>query len=142
MSNISIDKKNRKDKFKHYTIGIPELDSQHWELLELIAKIKRIIKRGCKRLVKKYIDKFFIKLNAHIAYEEALMKTKKFPYILNHIQQEQVMISKIKVVIHSDESILHTNTTEMETIIKDHIDNSDSQVLDSYNKWIKSVTNQ
>lgn len=47
-----------KENFRHYTLGIPEIDDEHWQLFDLLNSIRGAIAVSDKVTAKNLVDEF------------------------------------------------------------------------------------
>lgn len=86
-------------EFKHFELGIPEIDDQHLYLLNKMDKV--IFNRTCRdihdyiRLIEEIRDELLF----HLTYEEELMSGIKFPLLALHKIEHARLVKMIQDVI-------------------------------------------
>ena len=124
-----------KKNFRHYSIGIPQIDEEHWELVKCVNKIECAINDEEEFKAKKALDTFFIAFEKHCLSEETLMKECEFIYLTAHIAHHTEELRKLKTYVDVvRDNLLYLNATEIRNIIMNHILQQDSQLLLSYSK--------
>ena len=126
-----------RDSFKHYILGIPEMDDQHWELFEILNSIEYAVQSGASiENIRVYLDDFFNKLSEHCADEEKLMQSCNYPYYEHHKAthpESSMQLMKKKDLI--DDHLPYIDYNTMLILLRDHIDHADQQYVTFYKKY-------
>jgi len=126
--------------FVHYTLGIKEIDEQHWGLIEIMNNIKSLNYSNTTE-VKKF-NTVLVDLQAkilhHFEYEELCMERDEYPYTIPHKREHTILTSKLNMLSIKDYSNAGFLTnkylvSELQYIIVNHIDYSDMQ----YGDWVR-----
>jgi hemerythrin-like metal-binding protein len=84
---------------EQWSMGIPEIDHQHKELIELIGEI---VLCAAKKLSKEDIEKIFheleTKMTRHFSREVSYMKEYKYPDISEHAAEHKKVLEDLKIV--------------------------------------------
>lgn len=130
-----------KEQFKHYVIGIPQLDREHWGLFQLLTKVQEAIVKGNSGVAKKTLDKFFVRLDEHCAHEEEIMRNCNYPYVDQHTASHPEATSQLgarrDIIV---DNILYLDVGTMIDLLSNHIDYSDRHITAFYIKEIKDDT--
>jgi len=128
-----------KESFKHYMIGVKEIDDEHLVLLELMEKIS-LCAVGDKECIKRITNDIYEQTVIHGTHEEAFMEKINYPYITYHKQEHASILTRLRKlkhnrVIHMPQRFLMESIREA---VLGHIDKYDMQIGDFY----KGVCNE
>lgn len=123
-----------KDRFKHYTLGIPELDEHHWELFQILDEIKHSEKKDRTVCSKGLLELFFVKLEEHTEFEEQFMEEHGYPFLNAHKAAHPEATGKLKAIrdkLGKHEEV-YVDISDMVCLLCHHIDYGDFQFADYY----------
>jgi hemerythrin-like metal-binding protein len=117
------------ESFKHYILGIPDIDKQHWQMFQIIALINDCFdpQVAC-HLVDALVDGW----TSHRDIEERYMRLIKYPYVEAHLQDHDKMSAaalSLKKKIYEDVEIKGGKyyASKIEEMLRQHIDHNDRQ---------------
>ena len=118
------------DRFVHYTLGIPEIDADHWKMLSDAKTIVDLIKN--KNTTEAYL--LFIILNdevkVHCIKEENLMRAINYKWINTHIESHKKILfrlAELDVNEASPDYSINSFAHRLEELLVYHIDSDDMQ---------------
>ena len=134
-----------RENFVHYTLGVPEMDAEHWNLFELLNQLRTAINERNVELANDILSDFEEGVESHILHEERLMKKWSYPYVNSHANDYPVNVHRLIDGHHlrhdrHDRQVLYTDCTKMEVELSHHIDWHDMQYVPYYRKWIATNT--
>lgn len=113
---------------ERYKVGNAEIDSQHQELFTLINEFLGVSGKpaltACAMRLFKYTRK-------HFTFEEAIMKEIGYPAISHHVEQHNILISRLSLIaedITSDSLDKAHLSTFLSSWLVDHIAKSDARL--------------
>lgn len=128
------------ERFKHYKLGIPEIDKEHFELFELLNAVEVAIINGDYKSAKEHFDDFFIKLDIHGINEEEMMNLIEYPFMKIHVSQHpESTMQMLKYRNKREDEMKFLTVTKIESLFADHIDKDDSQYVPYYLKFYASL---
>lgn len=118
------------ENFTHYTLGIDEIDSEHWRLICTMNSIHDAIAEKNLDKVRRFTKILNTDLIEHLSNEEAYMERVQYPYLEAHIEQHiELRVALLKIIHQLDEGKMSIDLTRrLFGIIAGHIDNSDMQI--------------
>ena len=125
------------ERFKHYTLGIPELDNDHWELFEILNKLS-IAKKNCNSDYSSILKNKFVKLfNLHTNREIELAIKWRFPFTEYHDSSHPTLIDMLykRTKLSTSECLSELDVSDMINSLCEHIDKYDFQYVPFYKAW-------
>lgn len=118
------------ENFTHYTLGIDEIDSEHWRLVCTMNSIHTAITEKNLTKVREFTKVLAADLVEHLSNEEAYMERVQYPYRAAHVDQHiELRLAMVKIIQQLEEGKLSTKlANQLFGIIAGHIDNSDLQI--------------
>lgn len=127
------------ESFKHYRLGLEEIDKQHWELFEILNKMTISLPDSEIVELASTLNKLWFE---HNITEESLMEEINFPYINAHKSSHEKMNIEFKKFMSKFESdkkyTMEYYKEDLEKMMINHVDIMDSQ----YGVWAKKVKHQ
>lgn len=123
-------RKFEEEVFVHYRTGVPEMDRQHWDVLQILVNVAE-----CQNIESavEQLDLFMAKWKAHLDDEEAYMKSLKFPFLVEHKKMHENLFSEyaqMKTTMRNDRfgdiSLRNYAKSALKKVL-DHIDHHDQQ---------------
>lgn len=110
------------EKFNNYKLGIPEIDSEHWEIVSAMNDIYLEVQSKSKDKVVSMLEEFDAKIKVHFDNEIKIMTEMNFPFIQTHIDEHDALVSLLKKLTDEVRKDRFGNLTEsMERIVTNHI---------------------
>lgn len=113
---------------ERYKVGNSEIDVQHQELFVLINEF--LAANGKSPLIACAM-RLFKYTREHFAFEEALMKEIGYPAISHHVEQHNILISRLNTIaedVASDTLDKVNLTSFLSSWLLDHIGKSDAKL--------------
>ena len=83
-----------KDEF---SVGVPEVDYEHRELIELINNLHAELQRGESDItVEDFLGEIFAKISAHFALEEKIMRERNYDEYEDHKAAHESLLEEIR----------------------------------------------
>jgi hemerythrin-like metal-binding protein len=130
------------ERFIHYTIGLDEVDKQHFELFTNLDKLVACLKQSNIECCLTMLDEVKAKFVNHCVTEEQLMDSYEYPYVRYHKEHHHtVLIGQITSMIDSiTKSAKSTNSMyytpefirSFEQTFLNHLDHEDR----NFGEWI------
>jgi hemerythrin-like metal-binding protein len=122
-----------KEKFRHYVVGIPALDAEHWELLEMMESLIHSFEAKDGQAVT-IAQALYERLIAHGKVEEEVFTKIEYTYAPYHIQEhhnlEKKMAGLVEYIMLDPLCNRKYLVRTLEEILFHHIDHADRQVGD------------
>lgn len=125
--------KELKERFTHYTLGVADVDAEHFYMLVLLHKLKKCTDRG--EIVIKFAELLHW-WETHAATEDRFMKSINYPYREPHMKHHEFIASVLngltKKCMQDPNNTLNI-TVAVDTFITkliDHLDHEDRQFAD------------
>lgn len=78
------------DSYAKYRIGIAEIDAQHRELFDILAKLEKYSGKGYSyEAARDILSQLANYANVHFAIEESLMRMHAYPDLIPHVAEHQ-----------------------------------------------------
>ncbi len=82
---------------KEYSVGVPAIDHEHRELIELINELYRHARSGDpQHAIGEFLGEIFARISAHFALEEKLMREKNYDEYDEHKADHEVLLDEIR----------------------------------------------
>lgn len=128
----------RQDIFKHYTLGIPKLDEEHKNLIDLMETIMKCVECHDKNVCDVTIQKLQECFEQHLNDEENLMEEIEYPYFEWHKSLHNGIRHRLNLIISNMRlhgySLDKYATESLRDIFIKHIDEQDMQIVQFINK--------
>lgn len=112
------------DLEKTYKLGIPSIDEQHAEWVEMLSELRRYSKdKNSDLIVRKIIDQILTYVDFHFAYEEKLFFQYGYPDASNHAQAHKDFLAKIKGMNHDLKNNIPLLGSTLVTVMQDWLMN-------------------
>ena len=83
-----------------FTIGIPEVDAEHRELINLINELHdHLLDRGRPYRVQDFLGEIFTRISAHFALEEKWMRENKYDQFPEHKEDHEKLLDDIRDIM-------------------------------------------
>ncbi len=118
------------ERFRHYTIGVPEIDAEHWELCALLNEAFKFAKDRDAEALKKLVKELSAKLQEHFENEESAMADKSYPWLAAHIEDHQRMMRAMDRFLRRANDECYSTlyfSSDLEELLMQHIDQQDRQ---------------
>jgi hemerythrin-like metal-binding protein len=118
-----------KDAFKHYRIGVTDIDDEHFHVVQLVNKIKTCLKNGTEDVLLDTARLLCTTIARHMEHEEQLMDEINFPFVIHHkgVHKEIIAILEAKLAqLHTPHNFLFF-AEFVERMMLAHFDNMDLQ---------------
>ncbi len=125
-----------RDRFVHYLTGNHDIDSEHWDLLSMMALIIDDLRAKDFLLAFPKIKELLDIFENHLIHEDRIMELAKYPFKQPHNADHTTMLS----IIHQFESMINQNEkindhhiNKLSEMFLIHIDHYDMQMVDYIN---------
>lgn len=120
------------EQFKHYLVGDPKFDSDHFMIFERI-NIFRSLKNPSLDDATQAIQDVMIQWKIHCTEEESYMEAMDFPFLKYHRQMHAALSAQLERymsihVIHS--ALVNHELYDFSIALSHHIDEADRQFYD------------
>ena len=118
------------ERFRHYVVGIPEIDAEHWELCILLNEVAEGANKRDPKLLKELVINLSDRLKEHFVNEEKAMEDRDYPWLRPHKEDHQRMLNAIDRFLGRTTDFGYTSTffcSDLENLLIDHIDHQDRQ---------------
>jgi hemerythrin-like metal-binding protein len=123
------------DSFVHYKVGIKCIDDAHWELLQIIYRIRDTDDTVDIIIL---VNELVVAFYDHISEEECYMSGIKFKYIEAHRHAHMSMVRRFESIkkhiienAHDDKYDNMYYCSSLELMLKEHIDHHDMQIKEA-----------
>jgi hemerythrin-like metal-binding protein len=117
--------------FKHYVLGIPEIDAQHWRIFESLNSISLAIENDDAAANKSFTHSFANALYYHNQYEGSLMALSGYPHIDRHLSWHFENPNKLfkRAKDRSEGLTMLYDVQRITNLLAQHIDEEDRQFV-------------
>lgn len=92
---------NNQLKHQDFALGIPSVDAQHRQLVEMINDLSRSMALGDSRpVLGSLLEKLYAFAQSHFAYEEQLMEETGFPGLADHRIEHRHYMDRLVELFH------------------------------------------
>ena len=85
---------------EHFELGIPDVDHEHHELIELINRIHRRLKAGdAGSPVSTILGDIYAQIAAHFALEERIMRQRNYRHYADHKEDHEALLDDIRDIM-------------------------------------------
>ena len=82
---------------KQYSLGVPAIDYEHRELIELINELYASVQReGTDTSVADFLGELYTRITAHFALEEKIMRDSHYDEYLDHKTDHERLLDDIR----------------------------------------------
>lgn len=118
------------DKF---SVGVPSVDHEHRQLIELINIFQRKLDDGSSIDTKlEYLGETYAKISAHFALEEKLMRNFQYEHYEDHKADHERLLDQLRDIMDATEDEGKTNNdalgTELEVWFSRHFQEMDAHL--------------
>lgn len=83
-----------------YSVGVPEVDLEHRELIALInAAHDEMQREGTPDSVTRFLGEIYTRIAAHFALEEKVMRAEKYDQYLDHKTDHERLLDEIRDIM-------------------------------------------
>lgn len=80
-----------------YSVGLPEIDTQHKQLIEIINRLHDAMRTGSAHaLIVRVVDDLLEYTNYHFSYEEKMISAAGYPHVAEHARKHRAMVAQIE----------------------------------------------
>lgn len=122
--------------FKFYRTNVPQMDEEHWHILETMESLVHHCKARDDRNAGSTVHYLRLKFEDHLEHEEALMVDIKYKFSGYHLEQHRSMKAKLNNIIKEIDAGNYPKwiVEELKSMFINHIDHSDLQYADFIKK--------
>jgi len=85
---------------ENYAIGIPSVDAEHRDLIELINEVHRRLEAGERGMtVGDFLGEVFARISAHFALEERIMRERHYDQLRPHKTDHERLLDGIRDIM-------------------------------------------
>lgn len=85
---------------KEFETGIPDVDHEHRELVELINRLHGALEAGAdKEKVAEFLGEVFAKISAHFALEETIMRKHRYDEYNEHKADHEKLLDELRDIM-------------------------------------------
>lgn len=96
-----------------YSVGVPEMDTQHQRLLDMLNTLHEHATSGAQDAARQVLDQLFDYIAEHFASEEALMERMGYPLLEEHqVTHRQFVRQVLKMRKQERQGILNFNVLQ------------------------------
>ena len=89
---------------KEFETGIPDVDHEHHELVDIINRLHEHIVSGADRShVTKFLGEVFAKIAAHFALEESIMRKHAYDEYEEHKAEHERLLDEIRDIMDAQQ---------------------------------------
>ena len=105
---------------KEFELGVPEIDSEHRELIELINSTYAALQaqRGSSNIMA-FLGEIFAKISAHFALEESIMRKYRYDGYLEHKHEHERLLDDIRDIMDDYEDGVMPSEDELSRRLTD-----------------------
>jgi len=83
-----------------FELGIPAVDTEHHELIDLINETYAEVQSGrSKHTILDFLGEIFAKISAHFALEESIMRKHRYDQYLDHKTDHEKLLDEIRDIM-------------------------------------------
>ncbi len=85
---------------ENYVIGVPAVDAEHRELIELINEVHRRLQAGEQGMtVGEFLGEIFARISAHFALEERIMRERGYDQLGAHKTDHERLLDAMRDIM-------------------------------------------
>jgi hemerythrin-like metal-binding protein len=116
-----------------FCLGIPSLDHEHRELIELINSLHEdLYHPHSETSVMEFLGEIFAKVSAHFAHEEKLMRDNDYPEYDDHKRDHERLLDEIRDLMDDYEDGVYVDVEgfakKLEPWFSEHFKNRDAKL--------------
>ena len=83
-----------------YSVGVPAIDHEHRELIELINWLNEIAHRGASYdKVRSALGEIYTQISAHFALEEKIMRDARYEHLASHKDDHEKLLDELRDIM-------------------------------------------
>lgn len=83
-----------------YSVGVPDVDHEHQELIALINALAADLERGyTKQSIEAFLGEIYAKISAHFALEEKIMRERRYDQYDDHKAEHERLLEGIRDIM-------------------------------------------
>lgn len=122
---------------EEFSVGVPEVDYEHQELIELINELHRSVQEGVTRdQVVAGLGEIFAQIAAHFALEEKVMQESHYRALREHKTDHEALLDELRDIMDEveddgdfDEALL---ATDLDRWFSEHFRTHDAKLHRSF----------
>ena len=96
-----------------FSVGVPSVDYEHQELIELINKVHREVnKENAEISIEEYLGEIYVRVAAHFALEERIMRDAHYDEYEEHKAEHERLLDDIRDIMDDYENRSYYNENE------------------------------
>lgn len=116
-----------------FSVGIDEVDHEHRELIDLIARLQKELESGAGRHeVIVYLGEIYAQIASHFALEEKMMRETGYPAYADHKEDHETLLDDLRDIMDEveDDGILDgvRLTDDLDRWFSDHFRTHDAKL--------------
>lgn len=116
-----------------FSLGIEEVDHEHRDMIELIARLQRELGKGAgQHEVIAYLGEIYAHIAAHFALEEKMMREARYPAYADHKEDHETLLDDLRDIMDEveDDGILDEVrlTNDLDRWFSDHFRTHDAKL--------------
>jgi hemerythrin len=105
---------------KEFETGVPDVDHEHRELVNLINNLHGEIVNGSDRArIAEFLGEVFAKIAAHFALEESIMRKHHYDEYEVHKAEHEALLDEIRDIMDDAESVGGNCEAELSKTVRD-----------------------
>jgi hemerythrin len=98
----------------HYSVGVPEVDHEHRELIALINRLHaELTRHGAGTSVEEFLGEIYAKISAHFALEEKVMRERHYDQYDDHKADHERLLDEIRDIMDQYEDDARFSTADL-----------------------------
>jgi hemerythrin-like metal-binding protein len=99
---------------QEFSLGVPDVDHEHRELIELINELYAHLQRQDSSVsVEDFLGEIYAKISAHFALEEKIMRERHYDQYDDHKADHERLLDEIRDIMDAYEDDAHFNESEL-----------------------------
>lgn len=105
---------------KEYSVGVPDVDHEHQELIGLINALAEDLERGhTRKSVEIFLGEIYAKISAHFALEEKIMRERRYDQYEDHKADHERLLEDIRDIMDEVEDERHFDKRALASRLED-----------------------
>jgi hemerythrin len=105
---------------KEFELGVPEIDTEHRELIELINSTYAALQAQRQSSnIMAFLGEIFAKISAHFALEESIMRKYRYDGYLEHKKEHEKLLDDIRDIMDDYEDGIMPSEDELSRRLTD-----------------------